>query len=957
MNALLSQPLNAIRYAFSTLVGKKASKRQKTSLTAKYDAAQTNRENQNHWLQADHLSADSALSPDVRQKLRSRARYEADNNTYCAGMIATIANDTIGVGPELQMQSGENTLDKRVERDFWRWSCAIDLHQKLRIMRQAKCRDGESIGLLVFNPTIEDRVKVDVKVIECDQLSANLITPADYYTDGLIFDDFDNVIGYRILKHHPGDNGRNISFGDYEVYPASQVIHIHHQTRPGQHRGFPEITPALPLYAQLRRYTMAVIAAAETAADIAVLITTQAPPQDPAELEPLDLIDIERRTGMVMPKGWQAQSFKGDQPTTTYNMFKREIINEISRCLNMPFNVAAGDSSSYNYSSGRLDHKTYFKSIRIERTRWEIQVLDRIFAAWWFEYSLINGLQQDVPEHQWRWDGDESADPMKDASANALLLETNQTTLAELYSKRGQDWEAAMLQRAREVELIASLGLAPQQPPARADASQGGEQQPPNDTATITAGFNEDQPRDEQGRFASDGSGGDTGGSGDSADSGDGATDVETRQQNESDALDTQHASESDALSAKHDSEMSSLSDRHSSEQDALQKSQDDEVFAINGKHADERATLEDKQGAERVALRDRHAAEEAELSTKHDEEKAQLDDELTTKHGAETADLESRHESEKAELQFRIEKESAELSSRHDKESQELEASQAKEREFMDSERTAIETRQAKEISELTQKHADEVSQNDKRVAELESRHEAETAAMESRHEQELQAATDRHEKEVSELESRHEAEIEESDSITDEMQTRHENELSDIESTHETELTSHDDKRDELDAIHESQTEKLSARHEKESEKLTSSHEKESDKLDARHENESEKLANAQDSEREKAESALEKTQDKEVSALQKRHEKESDQQDKDHEKQTAELIKQQDKAEAELENAHEKQSAELEKRQEKESQELESLHEKQLAELDAAQNRQRAELDARHEQELNQ
>ena len=42
-------------------------------------------------------------------------------------------------------------------------------------------------------------------------------------------------------------------------------------------RGLPDILPALPLFAQLRRYTLAVIAAAESAANIAVLMKTNAP--------------------------------------------------------------------------------------------------------------------------------------------------------------------------------------------------------------------------------------------------------------------------------------------------------------------------------------------------------------------------------------------------------------------------------------------------------------------------------------------------------------------------------------------------------------------------------------------------------------------------------------------------------------------------------------------------------
>ena len=44
-----------------------------------------------------------------------------------------------------------------------------------------------------------------------------------------------------------------------------------------------DITPALPLFAQLRRFTLAVLAAAETAADFAGVLQTDAPPNGEAE--------------------------------------------------------------------------------------------------------------------------------------------------------------------------------------------------------------------------------------------------------------------------------------------------------------------------------------------------------------------------------------------------------------------------------------------------------------------------------------------------------------------------------------------------------------------------------------------------------------------------------------------------------------------------------------------------
>lgn len=83
------------------------------------------------------------------------------------------------------------------------------------------------------------------------------------------------------------------------------LIHYYRVERPGQSRGIPEITPAIPLFAQLRRYTLAVIAAAETAADFAAVLYTDAPANGEADaVEPMDLVELERRMderGIRMP--------------------------------------------------------------------------------------------------------------------------------------------------------------------------------------------------------------------------------------------------------------------------------------------------------------------------------------------------------------------------------------------------------------------------------------------------------------------------------------------------------------------------------------------------------------------------------------------------------------------------------------------------------------------------------
>jgi capsid protein len=158
---------------------------------------------------------------------------------------------------------------------------------------------------------------------------------------------------------------------------------------------------------------------------------------------------------------------KAGQPATTYAEFKREILNEIARCLNMPFNVAAGNSSSYNYASGRLDHQTYFKAIRVEQSQIEDLILDRLLAAWFDEAALIPGYLPAVLdpfialEHTWFWDGQEHVDPAKEANAQATRLANHTTTLAFEYARQGRDWEDALRQRAKELALMSELGLVP----------------------------------------------------------------------------------------------------------------------------------------------------------------------------------------------------------------------------------------------------------------------------------------------------------------------------------------------------------------------------------------------------------------------------------------------------------------------------------------------------------------
>jgi len=440
-------------------------------LRAGFDAAKTTDDNRRHWAEADHLSADAAATPEIRRILRARARYEAANNSYAKGIVSTLANDCVGTGPRLQVLTDDPDANAAIEAEFAAWAKAVDLPGKLRTMRMAKAVDGEAFALLTTNPEIASAVLLDLRLIEADQVATPTMRLASFLgdrdVDGIEFDSFGNPTFYHVLRAHPG-SAFGIPSLEYDRVPAAGMLHIHRVDRPGQSRGVPEITPALPLFAQLRRFTLAVLGAAETAADFAGILYTDAPAAGEADsIEPMDTVELESRALVTMPAGWKMGQVDAKQPSTTYGEFKREILNEIARCLNMPFNVAAGNSASYNYASGRLDHQTYFKAIRVERSEFECRVLDRILNEWLREATRALGIlpargglrdAMTVP-HAWFWDGHEHVDPLKEATAQSTRLASHTTTLAAEYARQGLDWEDQIRQRAKEIELMDELGL------------------------------------------------------------------------------------------------------------------------------------------------------------------------------------------------------------------------------------------------------------------------------------------------------------------------------------------------------------------------------------------------------------------------------------------------------------------------------------------------------------------
>ena len=319
-----------------------------------YDSAKTTVDDVRHWEHIDALSADAANSPAVRKRLREKARQEVANNGWARSMVDTLAHEVIGTGPRVQVLSGSPEADEWIEDQFERWAAEINLARKLRTMRKAKAQDGEGIALFYNNPLLRGDVQLDLRPIETEQLATPGMLLAPNQIDGIDLDENDNPARYHVLKYHPGGEQYGARF-DEEVSPppsVDEVIHVFRRDRPGQHRGIPELTPALPIFSRLRRYTLAVLQSAENVAEITLLLKTRHPEDggailsgttqgEPSEYTAFDVFDIERGMISVLPADTDLFQPDPKQPSSTHTDFiKTSLAEAFSYACRPPDNAA-----------------------------------------------------------------------------------------------------------------------------------------------------------------------------------------------------------------------------------------------------------------------------------------------------------------------------------------------------------------------------------------------------------------------------------------------------------------------------------------------------------------------------------------------------------------------------------------------------------------------------------------
>lgn len=474
-------------------------------------------------------SADADLLPELA-RIRPRTRDIARNSGLACGYIQTSKDNIIGHQLRLMAMPDYRLLGRdkdwarewslQTEAEFRTWAdtteCDAGRRQNLlgqsNLMLSGAFLNGDALALPLWLPRPGQRWSTRLQIIEADRLSdPPYLQNYPNLRKGVQIDDHNAPVRYHFQKNHPGDRYglAYTAAPEWESVPAftpwgrRRVLHLYDQDRAGQSRGKPIMTAVLREFRISGEYLGHELQAAATNALIAAFLESDLDPQTTSELFGPDVgaagdywqavgekYHRKRMEGglmMQLPIGARLSGYNPNRPNTAFDGFMESVMRHLSAGLNIPYELLLKDFSKTNYSSARaalLEAWRYF----LGRRRWlRDHWLAPIYELWLEEAVNLGRVEApDFYEHRYAWcrqrwifAGRGWVDPVKEATAAQIRLESGLSTLETECAEQGLDWEevldqqAVEMQRRRDLGLPDSYGTAGRGFPAPTEPDQG----------------------------------------------------------------------------------------------------------------------------------------------------------------------------------------------------------------------------------------------------------------------------------------------------------------------------------------------------------------------------------------------------------------------------------------------------------------------------------------------------
>ena len=466
----------------------------------------------NPWLGS--ADADYLLDRDT---IVARNRDIVRNNGYASGIVTAHLNQIIGGGLTLQARPDWRALGLDLDwaRDFrqqaepeWRlfahdpgFYCDASRHTDIGGLFGQMCRqrlvDGESLALSLWLPDRGGRYATAIQVVDPDRLSnPNGTTDSDKMRAGVERDAFGHPIAYHIRKGHPYDVAGFAATSNaftWERVPREtawgrrMVLHDFDRERADQTRGIGLLTSVLPKFKMADRYEGVELQAAWVNAIFAAFIESSLDPEMVAggfgasdvgtyqkarskfhEERKITLDGV--RVSTLFP-GEKFNFSQAERPNAAFGAFMENVLRHLAAGTGASYEEVARDFSKTNYSSARAALLGTWRFLLAFRQRFIKGIANQVYALF-LEEAIDSGrveLPSGAPDFwdmkaaycRTQWIGPPRGwiDPVKEAQAAQMRMDSNISTLADEAAEQGRNWEDVLEQQAIEEQLRSELGL------------------------------------------------------------------------------------------------------------------------------------------------------------------------------------------------------------------------------------------------------------------------------------------------------------------------------------------------------------------------------------------------------------------------------------------------------------------------------------------------------------------
>ena len=237
--------------------------------------------------------------------------------------------------------------------------------------------------------------------------------------EGIEYDAIGRRVAYHLYDTHPGTAARWSGRWESRRVPASEILHIYRQDRPGQMRGVSWFAPVMMKLQDLADYEDAQLVRQQIASCFTAFRTTTDDPASVTEGEAAQYAGMEKLSpGRIQNLG-PGEDIKFAEPpgVSGYDEFTRSVLRTVAAGLGITYEALSADLSNVNFSSGRMGRMEMDRNVSAWQWLMLIPQMMQPIGAWTLEAWGVTTTRRRPAKLDWVPPHRMLVDPAKEIGA------------------------------------------------------------------------------------------------------------------------------------------------------------------------------------------------------------------------------------------------------------------------------------------------------------------------------------------------------------------------------------------------------------------------------------------------------------------------------------------------------------------------------------------------------------